>query len=157
MTTVSMPGLEQYLHNPVASDNNIMTTPSTYNDETGRLRALREHEILDTLPESTYDEIVRRASAYCETPIALLTLVDDQRQWFKARIGFALPELPRSIGFDARTVEDEETLVVRDASEDPRFANDPLVNSELNIRFYAGVPLRTSEGYVVGALSIKWK
>src|SRR5690349_3614289 len=128
-------------------------TPEPKN-ETARLLALREHEIMDTLPEPVFDEIVHRAAALCETPIALVTLVDERRQWFKARIGFALPEIPRSIGFDAITIGQDSQLIVRDASEDSRFSCDPLVLSELHIRFYAGVPLITEDGYAIGALSV---
>src|SRR5438552_131488 len=124
------------------------------NNEAARLEALREHAIMDTLPEPLFDEIVRRTAALCETPIALLTLVDERRQWFKARVGFALPELPRNIGFDALAMLQQEPLVVPDASEDPRFACDPLVLSELNIRFYAGAPLTTEDGLPIGALSV---
>ncbi len=109
---------------------------------------------MDTLPEPVFDEIVRRAAAVCETPIALLTFVDDRRQWFKARTGFALPELPRSIGFDTITIGQDAPLIVRDASEDSRFSCDPLVLSELNIRFYAGVPLITDDGFAIGTLSV---
>jgi len=131
-----------------------MTMTPEPKNEAARLRALREHEIMDTLPEPVFDEIVHRAAALCETPIALLTLVDERRQWFKARIGFVLPEIPRSIGFDAIAIGQEVPLIVRDASEDSRFSCDPLVLSELNIRFYAGVPLITDDGYAIGALSV---
>ena len=118
------------------------------------MQALREHAIMDTLPEPVFDEIVRRAAAVCETPIALLTLVDERRQWFKARTGFALPELPRGMGFDAIAIQQEAPLVIPDATEDARFSCDPLVLSELNIRFYAGVQITTEEGYPIGVLSV---
>src|SRR5437764_766458 len=95
--------------------------------EAERLRALRAYAILDTPPEPAFDEIVRRAAALSDTPIALLTFVDDRRQWIKARIGFALPELPRDVGFDAAAIRQSEPLVVPDTSRDPRFARDPLV------------------------------
>src|SRR5437016_8728068 len=103
-------------------------TPEPKN-ESARLQALREHEIMDTLPEPVFDEIVRRTAAICETPIALLTLIDERRQWFKARTGFALPELPRDIGFDSLALLQAAPLIIPDASEDTRFSCDPLVLS----------------------------
>ncbi len=129
-----------------------MTNTSEPNNNAARLNALHEHGLMDTLPEPVFDEIVRRVAAICETPIALLSLIDDRRQWFKARVGFPLPELPLGIGFDPVTLL--QPLVVRDATEDPRFSCDPLVVSELNIRFYAGVPIATDDGYPIGVLSI---
>ena len=123
-------------------------------DEEARLKALDELALLDTLPEPVFDEIVQRAAKACDTPIALLSLVDSRRQWYKARLGFALPELPRTIGFDGRTLLQSEPLVVPNAQEDSLYAKDPLVQSELNIRFYAGIPLKTVEGLPLGALSV---
>ena len=123
-------------------------------DEEARLKALDELALMDTLPEPVFDEIVQRVAKACDTPIALLSLVDSRRQWFKARLGFALPELPRTIGFDGRTLLQPEPFVVPNAQEDSLFAKDPLVQSELNIRFYAGVPIRTSAGLPLGALSV---
>ena len=119
-------------------------------DEEARLKALDELALMDTLPEPVFDEIVQRVAKACDTPIALLSLVDSRRQWFKARLGFALPELPRTIGFDGRTLLQPEPFVGPNAQEDSLFAKDPLVQSELNIRFYAGVPIKTSAGLPLG-------
>ncbi|HLJ57911.1 MAG TPA: GAF domain-containing protein, partial [Chthonomonadaceae bacterium] len=131
-----------------------MNNTSELTNEAARLQALREHAIMDTLPEPVFDEIVRRAAAICETPIALLSLVDERRQWFKARVGFALPELPIGMGFDSVALGQPAPLIIPDATEDSRFSCDPLVLSELNIRFYAGVRLLTEEGLPVGVLSV---
>ena len=124
------------------------------NDEQARLKSLQELALIDTPPEPVFDEIVQRAANFCETPMALLTLIDANRQWFKAKIGFALPELPRTIGFDSKTILQREPLVIPNALEDPAYSQDLLVQSELNVRFYAGVPLTTSDGHRIGVLSV---
>ena len=131
-----------------------MNNSDFQNDEQARLKSLQELALMDTLPEPVFDEIVQRAANFCETPMALLTLIDANRQWFKAKIGFALPELPRTIGFDSKTILKNEPLVISNALEDPAYAEDPLVQSELNVRFYAGVPLTTADGHRIGVLSV---
>lgn len=131
-----------------------MTINSFRFSEADRLKALREHAILDTLPEPVFDDIARRAALLYEAPIALIGLVDEKRTWYKARFGFMLPEIPRSIGFEAHLLSSSAPLLVPDAAADERFLHDPLVTSHLNIRFYVGAVLRTQEGLPIGVLSV---
>jgi len=124
-----------------------------YPQERDRLAALMGYDVLDTLPEAAFDDIVFLASVICETPIALISLVDESRQWFKARVGFELEETSREAAFCAHAIlQPEEILVVPDALKDPRFATNPLVTDAPGIRFYAGVPLNNPQGLPLGTL-----
>jgi two-component system, sensor histidine kinase and response regulator len=123
-------------------------------DEDARLAALRAYEILDTAAEADYDEIVRLAAQACRAPLAAIGLVDAQRTWFKAQVGFDAPELTRDSSFCAHTVVSDDLQVVEDAADDDRFRGHQMVAGEPHIRFYAGVPLITPEGQHVGALCI---
>src|SRR5262245_52837424 len=115
--------------------------PLTPSEEDG-VRALRELGILDTAPELAFDEIAELAAMVCDTPSAMVSLLDESRLWFKARHNFALPELPREISFCARVArEGGGVFEVEDAAADPRFSSNPLVAGGPRIRFYAGVPL----------------
>jgi GAF domain-containing protein len=107
------------------------------NNETLRLEALRHYNILDTLPEQAFDDFTALAAQICETPIALITLVDARRQWFKSKVGFTVTETPRDIAFCAHTILKQDVFVVRDASVDERFSSNPLVTAAPYIRFYA--------------------
>jgi len=120
-----------------------------------RLRRLREYEILDTLPEEDFDNITRIASAICQTPISLISLVDRDRQWFKSSIGLRERETPRDASFCAHAINHpEQVMMVPDATLDQRFVQNPLVTGEPGIRFYAGVPLVDSTGCALGTLCI---
>lgn len=124
-------------------------------DEAARLRELTSFEILGSEPEFAYDELARLASEICGTPIALVTLVDHDRQWFKAKIGLEIDETPRDVAFCAQAiVHPTDVMVVEDATTDPRFSNNPLVLGDPQIRFYAGAPLITPTGNALGTLCV---
>jgi signal transduction histidine kinase len=123
-------------------------------DETSRLHALRAYQILDTESEPAYDELVRLAGAICGVPVSLVSLVDERRQWFKARLGLEAAETPRDVAFCAHAILREELFVVDDAYDDPRFVDNPLVRGEPYVRFYAGAPLRARGGEKLGTLCV---
>ena len=103
---------------------------------TRRLKALETYQIMDTPPEQAFDDLAQLASFICQTPIALVSLLDEKRQWFKAKVGLTASETPIEHAFCAHAILEEKVFLVPDASKDPRFAHNPLVTSEPNIRFY---------------------
>ncbi|EJL31328.1 sensor domain-containing diguanylate cyclase [Novosphingobium sp. AP12] len=121
-------------------------------DETARLAALRRLDILDTPPEEPFENVVNLVRAVLGVPISVVTLLDEERQWFKARVGLDATETPRDVSFCTHTIRQRMPLVIPDAKADSRFADNALVNGAPHIRAYAGVPLVTSDGYNVGAL-----
>lgn len=132
-----------------------MQKPPLPDDEEGRLRSLHEHGILDTPPESEYDDIVLLASQICGTPMAAISLIDRDRQWFKARVGLDVDETSREVAFCAHAILDPSNpMVVNDATKDSRFAGNPFVTGDDGIRFYAGAPLLTREKQAIGALCV---
>lgn len=123
-------------------------------DEAKRLEALRQCEILDTAPEGVFDDITRLAAEYLQAPISLVSLIDETRQWFKSNHGLAVSHTPRDLAFCAHAIlKPGEVFEIPDATKDPRFADNPLVTDEPNIRFYAGVPLVT-DGQALGTLNV---
>ncbi|WP_227470341.1 GAF domain-containing protein [Massilia sp. YMA4] len=122
--------------------------------EATRLVALAASGLVDSPPEARFDRIVRLASAVTGSPIALISLLTAQRQWFKARVGLAAQETPREWAFCSHAIMQDETFVVEDTSADARFRDNPLVQGDPHIRFYAGVPLRDKAGNALGTLCV---
>jgi len=131
-----------------------MKKPPVPSDEEARLRKLESLEILDSSPEAMFDDIARIASVVADTPIALISLVDGKRQWFKARVGLEVTETPRDVAFCSWAILGDEIFEVGDALKDERFSDNPLVLGEPEIRFYAGAPLRTSSGEGIGSVCV---
>lgn len=122
--------------------------------ERARLAELQRLRILDTEAEKGFDEITQRAAQLFDVPIALITLIDEKRQWFKSRVGLEIQETPREHSFCTHAILQEESMVVEDARLDERFNHNPLVFGEPGIRFYAGAPLITLNGFELGTLCI---
>lgn len=131
-----------------------MKVAETPHDEESRLRALRSLNILDTPAEERFDRLTRLAKRIFDVPIAIISLIDADRQWFKSQIGLDAHEMPREISFCGHTILGNDTFVVNDATKDERFADNPLVTTDPHIRFYAGCPLRHVDGSKLGAFCI---
>ncbi len=132
-----------------------MLPPPTPANESERLRELDTYNILETLPEKDYDDLTRLAAQLCGTPISLVSLVDDHRQWFKSRHGLKATQTPKEHAFCAHAINDPDSLfVIEDARKDARFQNNPLVTGDPNIIFYAGMPLVSENGLPLGTLCV---
>lgn len=131
----------------------MLPAPVPANDA-ARLRALRELLILDTPPEQRFDRIVAFASEEFDMPTVLISLVDENRQWFKSRVGLDACETGRDISFCGHAILSEDILLIPDTWDDPRFADNPLVTGGPKIRFYAGAPLETQPGLRIGTLCL---
>ena len=123
-------------------------------NEAARLETLRQYQILDTDSEETFDDLTRLAAYVCQTPTALISLVDANRQWFKARVGIQARETPRNISFCGHAILHRDCFIIEDALFDERFADNPLVVNEPCVRFYAGMPLWSPEGFAIGTLCV---
>lgn len=122
--------------------------------EARRIEALHACAILDTAPHPSFDSLTRAVALALRMPIALVSLIDCERQWFKSVMGLPLTETPRSISFCNHTIEGFEPMIVEDAARDLRFCNNPLVTGEPGVRFYAGAPLIDPEGFALGTLCV---
>lgn len=131
-----------------------MKKPDIPEDEETRLKTLRSLSILDTLPEERFDRLTRMAKRLFDVPIALVSLIDEERQWFKSAAGLDASETPRDISFCGHAILGSEVFIIPDASKDVRFADNPLVLDKADIRFYAGCPLRAADGSKLGTLCV---
>ena len=123
-------------------------------NESERLAALRSYQVLDTPPEEPFDDLVKLAAELCRTPLALITFVDENRQWFKARIGTRVTETPRDVSFCAHAILNPGVTIIPDTRCDSRLADNPDVTAGPAYRFYAGAPLITKSGLALGTLCV---
>ena len=124
-------------------------------NEAARLAALRRYNLLDTEAEQIFDDIVTAAAVICGSPMAMISLIDENRQWFKAKVGLEATETPRNVAFCDHAIRNPDTtLIVEDATQDQRFSDNPLVTGEQHIRFYMGAPLKDRDGMALGTLCV---
>jgi GAF domain-containing protein len=122
--------------------------------EAARVAALNRYAILDSEPEQSFDDLVTLAAHICQTPMAMLSLVDDHRQWFKSKYGVQVRETPRDSSICAHAIKQGDLFIIPDTLKDDRFRENPLVTGEPHIRFYAGTPLVNEDGYALGTLCV---
>lgn len=130
-----------------------MTQSTTFDDE-ARLEDLRSYNILDTPPEQEFDELVELAAMICNCPTSLISFVDRDRQWFKARVELEVQETSRDVSFCSHAIKQEDTFIVEDALADDRFKDNPLVTRGIRLRFYAGAPILSPTGQRLGTICV---
>jgi GAF domain-containing protein len=130
-----------------------MATPSS-GTESARVAALDRYAILDSEPEQSFDDLVILAAHICQVPMAMLSLVDDHRQWFKSSLGVQIRETPKEVSICAHAIQQNDLFIVPDTLQDARFRDNPLVTGEPHIRFYAGTPLINDDGFALGTLCV---
>lgn len=128
--------------------------PPVLKDEKRRLKVLWQYDVLDSVPEEVFDDLTELAARICEAPIALISLIDEKRQWFKSKVGVTISETSRDVSFCAHAIGQPDLFIIPDASTDVRFSTNPLVTSDPKIRFYAGAPLVTADGHALGTLCV---
>src|SRR5450432_1959953 len=151
VTPLSEPSLHRA--RSIRSQGATMAT-SPLPTEKDRLAALEKYAILDTEPEQAFDDLTLLASYVCKTPIAMISLIDENRQWYKSKVGTTSSGTPRDIALCSVAIQHSGVMVVPDTLQDPRFRDNPLVVSEPHIRFYAGAPLITEDGFALGTLCV---
>src|SRR5258708_13675655 len=124
-------------------------------NEKARVQALHSYKILDTDPEKAFDDLTILAAHICETPVALISLIDSDRQWFKSRVGVDVKETPREVAFCNIAIQQSDLFIVPDATKDARFSSNPFVVSVPKIRFYAGAPFKTADGSALGTFGVR--
>src|SRR5680860_1121603 len=134
--------------------SSIMKAPELPANERSRQTALDQLRILDTPPEERFDRLTRMAARLLDAPIALISLIDRDRQWFKSCVGLGIGEAPRSISFCGHAIFDRQQLVIEDALKDERFCDNPMVTGDPNVRFYVGTPLHSADGHALGTLCV---
>lgn len=122
--------------------------------EAARVAALNRYAILDSEPEQSFDDLVTLAAHICQTPMAMLSLVDDHRQWFKSKYGVEIRETPKDLSICAHAIQQGDLFIVPDLTKDERFRDNPLVTGESHLRFYAGAPLINEDGFALGTLCV---
>lgn len=131
-----------------------MTPAPVPKNELKRLNVLWQYDVLDTVPEALFDDLTELAALICEAPIALISLIDEDRQWFKSKVGTSMTQTRRDISFCGHAINQTDLFIVPDATRDKRFAKNPLVLNDPKVRFYAGAPLITPDGYALGSLCV---
>jgi GAF domain-containing protein len=139
---------------PVGISLEVVMAAAPPSIEAARIAALNRYAILDTEPEQSFDDLVTLAAHICKTPMAMLSLVDEHRQWFKSKVGVQVRETPREVSICTHAIQQDDLFVVPDTWQDPRFRDNPLVVGEPRVRFYAGAPLINEDGFALGTLCV---